>query len=185
MPDTMLEAALSADEFIDWSLRRDAPGRFELFDGKVVPMAPERAGHAELKFLAARRLAEAVEQAGLACTVYGDGMAVRIGAGSVYEPDASVRCGARLSRDAVEMGDPVVVVEVVSPSSRSADTVRKLAGYFSVPSVRHYHILSTEDATLLHHERGVDGGIVTHIVRDGVVRLEPPGIVVRGLILPD
>ena len=56
----------------------------------------------------------------------------------------------------------------------------KLADYFRLPSVRHYLIIRTEDRVVIHHARGDDGAIATHIIRDGALLLEPPGIV-----LPD
>ncbi len=37
--------------------------------------------------------------------------------------------------------NPVVVVEVLSPSTRGIDTTVKLAGYFLVPSLKHYLIV--------------------------------------------
>ncbi len=52
----------------------------------------------------------------------------------------------------------------------------KLADYFRLPSVRHYLIVRTEDRTVIHHARGEDGTIVTQIVRDAPIRLDPPGI---------
>ena len=48
---------------------------------------------------------------------FGDGMAVRIDGSTVYEPDASVRCGPRLPNEDVQFADPVIVVEVISLSS--------------------------------------------------------------------
>ncbi len=49
-------------------------------------MAPERAAHGRAKLRIARRLAEAIEAAGLACEAYVDGMAVEVDAHTLYEP---------------------------------------------------------------------------------------------------
>jgi len=80
-------------------------------------------------------------------------MAVRVNDRTVYEPDALVSCGPPLPRDAVEAGDPVIVVEVVSPSSRGIDRGAKLAAYFEVPSLRHYLIVDIEAQVVIHHRR--------------------------------
>lgn len=57
-----------------------------------------------------------------------------------------------------------------------ADVSRKLAGYFALPSVRHYLIVNPDQPLILHHERREDGLIVTHIIRDGAITLDPPGV---------
>ena len=167
---------MSADEFIPWAMEQE--GRFELASGEVVAMAPERVAHALAKAEAWRGLRRAVRDAGLSCQAFPDGMAVRVDETTVYEPDASLRCGPRLDGDAVEFSDPMVVVEVLSPSTRARDAGAKLQDYFRLPSVRHYLILRTDTRSAIHHARGEDGVITTAIVTEGTLRLDPPGIAI-------
>jgi Uma2 family endonuclease len=174
----MSEAAnrrkLRVDEFIDWAMTQ--PKRYELVAGEPVAMAPERVAHAEAKFMVARRLAEAVEAAGLPCQTFTDGMAVQIDEFTAYEPDALLRCGERLPGDAAKVLDPVIVVEVVSPSSRGRDAGAKFADYFRLPSLRHYLIMNTENRTVVHHARDLAGVITSRVIGEGAIRLDPPGI---------
>jgi Uma2 family endonuclease len=177
---------MTADEFIAWALEQPH-GRYELANGEVIAMAPERAGHALVKHAVARTLDDAVAAAGLRCQVFPDGMAVRIDQATVYEPDASLRCGPPLAEDALELADPVVVVEVLSPSSRAQDSGAKLEAYFRLPSVRHYLIVNTVTRTVIHHAihhaHGADRAIETRIhggeEAGGGIRLDPPGITLR------
>ena len=104
-------------------------------------------------------LLEGVRLAGLPYIVYPDGMTVRISKDTAHEPDALVRCGPKLAADAVEVPDPVIVVEVLSPSTRRIDAVRKLAGDFSLSSVHHYVIADPERLPVIHHQRQQDGTI--------------------------
>jgi Uma2 family endonuclease len=173
---------MTSDEFIAWAIEQG--GRCELVAGEIVAMAPERAAHARAKAHIWRRLTEAIEAADLPCEAYPDGMAVEIDDETTYEPDASVRCGVPLPPDALKLHDPVIVVEVLSRSSRAADTGAKLADYFRLPSVRHYLIARTEDRTIIHHARGDDGAIATRIVRDSPILLEPPGITLTDYFPP-
>lgn len=169
--------AFTADEFIAWALEQPS-GRFELDNGRVVAMAPERVNHAIAKGNAFVALREAIGARGLACVAFPDGMAVRVNETTVYEPDALVRCGPALRGEAVEFDDPVVVVEVVSPSSRGIDRGAKLAGYFSLPSVRHYLILDTDKRLVIHHRRDDEGGIAVRVLHEGTLALDPPGLTV-------
>jgi Uma2 family endonuclease len=87
-------ARMTSDEFIAWAMEQREGQRYKLGAGEVVAIVPERSAHALMKFHIARRLAEAVERGGLACSVYPNGMAVEIDAMTTYEGDALVRCGA-------------------------------------------------------------------------------------------
>jgi Uma2 family endonuclease len=169
---------MTSDEFIAWAMEQGQ--RYELAAGEVVGTAPERSAHALTKAHVWRRLTEAVEAAELQCDVYPDGMTVEVDVGNVDEPDALVRCGPRLPDDAVKLNDPVIVVEVLSPSTRARDSGAKLIDYFRLISVQHYLMVRTEDGAIIHHARSADGTILTRIVREGPLRLDPPGLTVTG-----
>ena len=170
------QARFTADAFVAWAAEQPR-GRFELAGGEVVAMAPERAAHTRAKLDAAIALRAAIAARGLGCEALIDGMSVRIDDETVYQPDALVRCGSRTPDDAMEVSDPVIVVEVVSPSSRGIDTGAKLVGYFRMPSVRHYLVGNTEGRVLVHHRRDDNGVIATQILARGALSLDPPGLV--------
>lgn len=87
-----------------------------------------------------------------------------------------VREGPDLADDAVEAPDPVIVVEVLSPSTAARNLRDKLIGYFQVPSIRHYLIVDLDERLVIHHARGEEGVWTTRLVRDGALRLDPPGL---------
>jgi Uma2 family endonuclease len=108
-----------------------------------------------------------------------DGIGVRVSSRTFYQPDALVHCGPRLLPDTLEIADPVVVVEVLSPSTAAYDQSVKLAAYFTLPSVMHYLVLSPEPRMVVHHKRGQGELIETRIRREGALRLDPPGLEVE------
>ena len=172
------QSGFTADEFIAWALEQPT-GRFELDNGVVVAMTPERASHAVAKLNAVIALRDAISTRGLPCRAFPDGMSVRVNDRNVYEPDALVRCGPPLPGDAIEVVDPTIVVDVVSPSSRGVDRGVKLAAYFSLPSVRHYLIIDTDKQVVIHHRRGDDDRIEVRILREGPLTLDPPGLAIE------
>lgn len=103
-------------------------------------------------------------------------MTVRISRDTAHEPDALVHCGPKLPADAFEVPNPVVVVEVSSPSSRKIDAALKVKTYFSLPSVHHYLIVDPDEPRHLHHQRQTNGMILTRIFGEGISRLDPPGM---------
>ena len=79
---------MTVDEFLAWA--EGQPGRYELFNGVIYAVTPERAVHAETKYAVAKALGAAVVRAGLNCWVLPDGMTVRVDDDTAYEPDALV-----------------------------------------------------------------------------------------------
>jgi len=176
---------MTSDEFIAWAMEQPETSHYELVAGEVVAMSPERSAHALTKARFWRRMAEAVEVGKLPYQVYPDGMAVEIDEHTVYQPDALVRCGMPLPPDAIKLHDPVIIVEVLSPSTRARDAGAKLEDYFRLPSLRHYLIVKTENRTIIHHARGAGGDILTRIVREGPISLDPPGITLTDCFPPE
>jgi Uma2 family endonuclease len=168
------KARMSVDEYLAWA--GDQPGRYELLDGAIVAMSPEGAAHAERKAAIHAVLLAAVRARRLPCHVLPDGMTVRINDATAYEPDALVYCGAKLTPTAVEVPHPIIVVEVLSPSTRHIDLSAKLADYFRLASVAHYLIVDPEKPRIIHHARGKGDTILTRIVSEGTISLDPPGI---------
>jgi Uma2 family endonuclease len=121
-------------------------------------------------------LREGITSAGVACEALPDGMTVKIDEHTAYEPDALVHCESTLPDDAIIVPAPVIVVEVLSPLTKGHDAGAKLAGYFRLPSVRHYLLVRIERPTVIHHRRADDGSIATRVVTAGALELDPPGL---------
>jgi Uma2 family endonuclease len=168
---------MTVAEFLDWA-KAQPRGRYELVRGEVVAMAPERQLHLVVKGAVFRALGDAVQRAGLSCTVFPDGATVVIDDEHSREPDAAVQCGAAFKPNSVTLEAPLIVVEVTSPSSERDDIGEKLVEYFSVPSIRHYLIVNPVKKVVVHHARGQGGDILTRIVSSGVIDLTPPGMTV-------
>lgn len=166
---------LTADEFLDWAAAQPK-GRFELCAGEVVAMAPERADHARAKMSACSVLARAIKREGVPCELFVDGLAVRINDTTVYEPDALVNCGPRIAGDVTIAPNPIIVVEVLSPSTKGVDLGAKLIDYFSCVSIQHYLIIHPAKRQVVHHRRGAGTTIDTAIRSDGELALDPPGL---------
>lgn len=165
---------MTVSAFLQWSAEQ--PGRHELVAGVPVAMAPERADHARTKAQVWLALRDAIRSAGLDCEAFTDGMTVPIDEETAYEPDALVRCGERLEGDEQLVPDPVVVVEVVSPTTAGRDAGAKLDDYFRLDSVTHYLLVKTDRRVVIHHAREADGDIRTTILSQGDVDLTPPGL---------
>jgi Uma2 family endonuclease len=181
---------MTVDEFLPWAEGKE--GRWELHDGVPVlidapkAMSPERLAHTRTKGIAFLALAQGLRREGLPCEAFTDGVAVKIDARTTFEPDASVVCGAAPRGDALTIDNPIIVVDVLSPSTAAIDHGRKLSGYFSLASVQHYLILDPDRRVVIHHKRGQGDAIETRVLTGGAARLDPPGfeVAVDALLPP-
>ncbi len=139
---------LTLEEFLDWE--RTQPARYE-FDGiQPIAMTGGSVAHARL----VRRLVAALG-AGLppGCEAFGGDLKV-LTIGRARYPDSTVVCGPLdTAGDTVE---PVLVAEVLSPSTALTDRRVKAAEYASVASVQVYVMLDQEvaRATVLRRAAG-------------------------------
>jgi Uma2 family endonuclease len=167
-------SSITVDEFLAWAQGQER-GRFELVGGEMVMQQPERAAHWETKAAIWAALRDAIKRAGLNCYAVPDGATVRIADDTAFEPDALVYCGERVSKSALEVPNPVIVVEVLSASTAAQDIGYKRRGYFSLPSVQHYLVADPERRLVLHYARGEGHEQLPRIVSEGSLSLDPPG----------
>ena len=169
---------MTVDEFLRWVQTQES-GRYELIDGEVVMMSPETIRHVRVKAEAWLALRNAIAKAGVSCTAFADGVSVRINDFKLREPDISVQCKPA-DVDALVLDAPVILAEVVSPTSVRDDTGVKLGEYFGIASLRHYLIVDPYNQFVIRHSRSdVAGRIETEIHRSGAIELDPPGITVE------
>jgi Uma2 family endonuclease len=177
---------MTVEEFLRWyeALPKEA-GRFELWDGRVVckegpagSMNAERAKHRRVKSLLFVSLRDAIRAAGLKANVEPDGATVIVPGGQSLEPDALVYLGERVDDDSIAVSDPVIVCEVLSPSTARIDMSAKLAAYFTLPSVQHYLIADPDKPLIIVHSRGAGDALSTRLVTDSAdaLKLDPPGL---------
>lgn len=165
MTDVASTAPLDEASFFELIATRD--GRFELHDGVIYAMAGGSQAHAAISANALVALAGLARPKG--CTVLGPDFHVRAGFQDdvrLVLPDAWVRCGPS-DPQARSADDPVVVVEVLSPSTMAFDRGGKLELYFSIPSLQHVllvyqHAMRVELWTRTPREGREDTWQVTH-----------------------
>jgi Uma2 family endonuclease len=164
---------MTVDEFLVWAEAREE--KWELHDGVAVAMAPERARHSRVKAHVVAALIDAVRRANAPCGVYVDGLAIRVKNRRAFRPDAVVVCPPAPPQE-LATATPLIAVEVLSPSSVPIDRGLKLDSYFSLPSLAHYLILDPDRRALTHHRRTPEGLAEPRLVREGALRLDPPGL---------
>jgi Uma2 family endonuclease len=175
MNSTLRKQKMTVDDYLTWAASQPEV-RAELIDGEIVAQSAQRLSHIRVKVAVAVAFANAIQRVGLECHALGDGATLRINDTTAFEPDAMVYCGPQLPGDAIEVPNPVIIAEILSPGSEKRDMGEKLAAYFSLPGVKHYLIIDPDECFVIHHRRSADGLAPPLILRAGTLNLDPPGI---------
>lgn len=135
MPTLKDHARYTLEEYLQ--LEQYANVKHEFLDGQIYAMA---GGTPEHGAMAVRVGAALLSQLGdRPCNVYSSDVRIRVAAtGLDTYPDLSVVCGqeVRDSSDPNALTNPIVLVEVLSPSTEDYDRGEKLEHYKQIPSLR-------------------------------------------------
>ena len=129
--------------------------RAELIDGQLYALASPSRIHQEIIIELTYHFQHYIKSNKGNCKIYDAPFAVNLNANdqTFVEPDISVICDPDKLSDRGCEGAPDLVIEVVSPSSRRMDYIRKMALYADA-GVREYWIVdpATEQTTLYRFE---------------------------------
>jgi Uma2 family endonuclease len=161
---------MSLDEFLAWE--RDQPERYEYAGGVVTMMTGGSAAHVTIAMNLAFALRHALR--GTGCRPFGSDMKV-IANHTVRYPDISVICRPIGDREN-HLSDPVVIIEVISPSTEREDRGRKKFDYFATPSIRQYAIIEQDERLVDLYTRADDRWTDEIIEGDAVLKLSSIGV---------
>lgn len=145
------------EEYIE--LVKNSDERFEYFDGGIVSMAGGKIAHGAISANFIRSLGNRLE--GRPCQVYGGDTAVKVPRALPFRlPDVSVVCGQPVIEElqGIEMlVNPLLIVEVLSPSTENYDREAKFLAYQSIASFQEYLLIAQHRPHVTQYIRQPDG----------------------------
>jgi len=140
------------DEYL--SLERVAREKHELVNGQIVAMSGASPRHNAICANLIAALRQLLRSG--PCSPLTSDQRVRIEATGLYTyPDVTVVCGeARYhTKDSHSLVTPTLLVEVLSPTTEAYDRGAKLHHYQTIPSLREYLIVASEERSVDHYRR--------------------------------
>ena len=151
---------MTAAEFLAWDATQTL--KHEFVGGEVFAMA----GGEDRNNTAALNLVVALRQhlRGSPCRVYASDVKLRVDAAdSFFYPDLMVTCSAADAADRLVKREPILLVEVLSPSTAAYDRGDKFASYRQLPSLAEYLLVDVDSRRCdLFRKRSDDGLWVLH-----------------------
>ena len=159
---------MTAEEFLDWCQHQE--GRYELVDGMPVAMTGATRVHDQITGNALGMLFNLLR--GNKCRLFTADTGVRIQAGNIRRPDAGIDCGAFNAAE-TWADAPFLVLEVLSPSTRTFDLFDKVEEYKTIESLRHILLVDPDLPEVRHwsRTRDADWTQTTHAGLDAAILL--------------
>jgi Uma2 family endonuclease len=174
-------AIVTLDDFIAAAETTDE--RLEFVDGQILAMSAASLEHGLITENIAYSLRTRLRTGG--CRVLSQGTLVAAeGSDDTFVPDVAVFCGKaqrRKVRGADVLGNPIVLVEVLSPSTADYDHGRKWLSYRGIASLQHYLLVAQDQTRVEWYTR--HGEHFWHYAEtigiEGEIRLESLGITLK------
>lgn len=169
------------DEYL--ALERESDARLEFWDGEVFVMSGGTLGHERILRNAYDSLV--AELGGTRCEVFGSNMQIKVPAAPPYRyADGSVVC-EKVEVERFNGNDlllnPILVYEVLSPSTEAYDRGDKFTHYKSITSLREYLLIAQHRPHVTHYVKQEDGSWSYTEINgvEGIVDLPSLGVTLK------
>lgn len=138
------------EEYLDFD---DASSeKHQFYNGEIFAMSGGSFNHARIGTNATFQLQARLS--GSSCQAMNSDMRITTPSGLNTYPDASVYCGdPELTDNDNTLLNPVLIVEVLSPSTRNYDQGDKFTHYRSIPCLQDYLLIESEFVHIAHYHR--------------------------------
>ncbi|MEZ5450994.1 MAG: Uma2 family endonuclease [Thiolinea sp.] len=143
-----LQQHLTREEYL--ALDEASPEKHQFYRGEIFAMSGGSFSHAAI----AGNVYSALRNVGHSCQPMNSDMRVSTPSGLDTYPDVSVYCGEpELADQEHTLLNPVLIVEVLSPSTRGYDRGDKFGHYRSIPVLQDYVLIDSEALHVEHFQR--------------------------------
>ena len=150
---------ISPEEYLETELDREV--KHEYMDGHIYSMAGASKKHNIISGNIFRELSNHLKGKKSSCTTFSSDMKLKLSkkTNSFFYPDVMVVCDK--NDDDYYQNSPIIIVEVLSKSTRKNDSSTKMIRYFNCPTLEEY-VLIEQDFCLIQVFRKKDNWLSTH-----------------------
>lgn len=152
-----LKTKISVEDYL--AGEKISPVRHEFVDGEVYAMAGASDNHNRILRELVTTLS--IHLRGSKCEPFFNDIKVRVAHNVYYYPDLLVSC-ENDPADPYFRNEPILIVEVISPSTESIDRREKLLFYQQMPSVQEYAVVEQSKMRVEVHRRQPSGSWITY-----------------------
>ena len=152
-----IKTKVSVEDYLEGE--RISPVKHEYVHGEIYAMAGTSDNHNRIAVNITNALANHLRDS--PCEPFFGDIKVRVNSNVFYYPNVFVSC-EQAPESPYFRDEPILIVEVISPSTREIDRREKLLFYQQMPSVQEYAIVEQDKMHLEIHRRQPDGRWITY-----------------------
>jgi Uma2 family endonuclease len=173
---TLPDAPLTEEQYLE--IERRAEFKSEFHDGRMFAMASGSPNHA---VLSGAVIALLYPQMPPGCRVFSSDLRIKVAAAGLYTyPDCCVICGdlEYFGNQKDVVLNPLLIVEVLSPSTEGYDRGKKFELYRTIPSFQEYLVVHQDRRHVEHYSKQDDGSwlLRDHTGAEGSVAVARLGV---------
>jgi len=137
---------LTLEEYLQWEL--ESGEKFEYYQGEIFAMAGADVRHNVIFKNLYLALGQCLQ--GKPCQPYGSDLRIHIPENTLYTyPDISVICKDILDTDSdIAVIEPSLIIEILSPSTKSYDRGDKFKLYRDIPTLKEYILVDSQSVNI-------------------------------------
>lgn len=153
------------DEYLE--IENAESEKHEYYQGELFAMSGAKMTHVKIVMNLSTVLKNKLK--GKPCQPYGSDLRIHIPSNTLFTyPDISIICGEPETRNNDEMNalNPTVIIEVLSPSTKSYDRGEKFRLYRDIPSLKEYVLIDSESIAVENWFVNTNGNWELHEIKD-------------------
>lgn len=152
-----LKTKTSVEDYLEGE--KISPVRHEYVEGEVYAMAGTSNNHSRIAINITTALSNHLRNS--PCEPFAGDTKVRAAINVFYYPDVLVSC-EETEEDSYFRNNPILIIEVTSPSTEHIDRREKLFAYQRIASVQEYAVIDQHRMNLELHRRQPNGSWITY-----------------------
>lgn len=169
-----IKIRISPEEYLDGENNSDVKHEYD--NGYVVAMVGASRSHNLIALTLAAEIKQHLK--GQSCRTYISDMKVRIqtkGNDLFYYPDIMVSCDNNPPSEYYE-DKPLLIIEVLSPTTETRDKLEKLSAYSSISSLKEYLTIAQDKVEIHHYSISADTALLMKYQDNDTVELSSIGL---------
>ena len=168
-----LKTKISVEDYLEGE--KISPVRHEYIEGEVYPMEGTSNNHSRIAVNITTALSDHLRDS--PCEPFAGDTKVRAAISIFYYPDVLVSC-EETEEDSYFCNNPILIIEVTSPSTEHIDRREKLFAYQRIASVQEYAVIDQHKINIELHRRQPNGTWITNFfdASDDEVELQSVGL---------
>ncbi len=162
-----LKTKISVEDYLEGE--KISPVKHEYVDGEIYAMAGTSDSHARIAVNITTALSNHLRDS--PCEPFSSDIKVRVSPKVYYYPDVLVSCEEN-PEDSYYRNEPILIIEIISPSTEKVDRREKLLFYLQMPSVQEYVIVDQHKMNVEIHRRQPDGRWITYYFNESDDEIE-------------